>query len=131
MKRIFTILFLCFALYQVQAQTPIFEHDFTSGLAPFTAVDVDGDAAEQQRHRQRGDARGGAAALEPVERALEHVGAGRVGGLHLFREAAAVDDLDGVFLGTDAGHAPAVRRLHHPRVPDRSHLQRHASVDLS
>src|SRR5688572_12553612 len=42
MKRIFTILSLCFALYQAQAQTPIFQHDFTSGLAPFTAVDVDG-----------------------------------------------------------------------------------------
>ena len=42
MKRIFTILSLCFALYQAQAQTPIFEHNFQSGLAPFTAVDVDG-----------------------------------------------------------------------------------------
>ena len=43
MKRIFTLLVLCLALYQAQAQTtPIFSHDFQSGLAPMTAVDVDG-----------------------------------------------------------------------------------------
>src|SRR5687767_11504924 len=54
MKRIFTLLSLCFLMYQAQSQV-LFSQDFESGsLDPMIAIDVDGKVVAPQIANQAG-----------------------------------------------------------------------------